>query len=266
MWTYYVDAMIELNRDGGRQAQFRRSLLGRAFKAATETGHMSEDHYQKYIELLFSDLDANKAELIKVFEQAVAKYETSLRLWSMYLTYYLHRNDYENVRAVFRRAKKILGRKSIPLWRKYLTYLRVQPANEQVAEFNRCMNEIVALQHAEYNELKAHIVTMHYKIGTIARARRIYKAFVDGMPNCYEVHAAMADLEAKCVSFPLLFCTVQSVSFNFRFPIARARAHRYHAKKITSAESWTPWCSHSANRAPTFGCATCASSATRATH
>lgn len=201
MWTYYIDAMIELNRDGSRQAQFRRSLLGRAFKAAAETGHMSEEHYQKYIELLFSDLDANKAELIKVFEQAVVKYETSLRLWSMYFTYYLHRNDYENVRAVFRRAKKILGRKSIPLWRKYLTYLRMLPTGEQIAEFNRCMNEIVPLQHTEYNELKALIVTMHYKIATIARARKIYKAFIDSTPNCYEVHAAMADLEAKCVSF-----------------------------------------------------------------
>lgn len=206
--------MIKLNKNGSSQAQFKRTLLGRAFKAASEADHMSEEHYQKYIELLFSEPDTNKTELIRIFEEAVTRYEASLRLWSMYFTYYLHRNDYENVRAVFRRGKKILGRRSIPLWRKYLTYLRMLPTGEQIAEFNRCMNEIVPLQHSDYNDLKALIVTMHYKIGTIGRARRIYKAFIDSMPNCYEVHAAMAELEAKCVRyshfshferFPLIF-------------------------------------------------------------
>lgn len=68
MWKYYVDAMVNLNRETanqtnqGNQGTQKRAALALAFQEADESNNMSEEHYQKYIELLFAN--ETKSEVI----------------------------------------------------------------------------------------------------------------------------------------------------------------------------------------------------------
>lgn len=199
MWKYYIDAMLDLNKDTSWQPNLKRFVLGKAMKKASETNHMSEEHYLKYLEILFND-KVSDIEIMSVFKKATSKYQLSLKLWTMYMNYYLQRNDFDNVRFVFRKAKKHLGKDSVSLWHKYLLFLRLDLNSERNAEFNRCINELATITYPEFSHIKATVIEMHAITMNIQRARKIYRVFIQSESNCYEVYEMMSKIEANQVN------------------------------------------------------------------
>lgn len=54
MWNYYINAMLDINADCTHHAALKRASLGQAFAYGNTSGFMSEDHYLKYVELMFA--------------------------------------------------------------------------------------------------------------------------------------------------------------------------------------------------------------------
>lgn len=197
MWSYYLDAMLELNNDLSTQAACKRSFLGRAFSAANESNKMSENHYLQYIELLHST-NPKDENIIRVFRKAVSLYRNSSKIWLQFMRFYIQADNIDKVRETFKKAQLQMGSKSAELWQLYMTYLKLNPSTN--TELERLIQEIACQPYQEFNNLKAFVLEMVAATSNIKRARKCYDLFIRHMVTCYEVHAMMADLEAKQVN------------------------------------------------------------------
>lgn len=198
MWTYYINAMLELNKDLSTQSSYKRYALGKAFQAANQSDHMSEGHYLQYIELLYSN-NPKDENIIEVFQKATNIYKTSLKIWLQCMRYYIQENNFRKVQEVFQNAKPHLGPKGVELWQLYLVYLKTQQNSETSLEFERLVYEISCQSHTAFNVLKAHVLELLATTVSMKRARKTYRSFIKHFPCCYEVHETMAELESKQV-------------------------------------------------------------------
>lgn len=200
MWTYYLNAMLELNNDLSTLAECKRSNLGRAFMAANESNKMSENHYLQYIELLHSN-NPNDENIIRVFRKAVTLYPKSIKIWLQYMHLYIFADNMAKVRETFKAARLQMGTKgAADLWKMYLVFLKSKWHASTNTEFDRLIQEIASHPYPEFDNLKAFILESVAVTSNIKRARKYYDLFVRHKANCYEIHTMMADLEAKQVN------------------------------------------------------------------
>lgn len=198
MWTYYIDAMLELNNDLSTQAACKRSVLGRAFLAANESNQMSENHYLQYIELLHAN-NPKDDNIIRVFRKAVSLYRNSPKIWLQFMRFHIQADDIDKVRETFKAARLQMGSKSADLWQMYMIYLKSIQNPSVHTELERLIQEVACQPYPEFNNLKAFIIEMIAVTSNIKRARKCYDLFIRHFATCYEVHAMMADVEAKQV-------------------------------------------------------------------
>lgn len=211
MWNYYINAMLELNNDLSTQSALKRYALGRAFQAANESNHMSEDHYLQYIELLHAN-NPKDENIVRVFQKATSIYKNSLKIWLQCMRYYIQDNNTQKVQETFKTAKFQLGPKGADLWQLYMMFLKANQNPSSSAEFERLIQELAWQLNPEFNELKAYLLELVAVSSSMKRARKVYELFTRNMPGCYEVHEMMADLEAKQVRKlkGVWFCVIDS--------------------------------------------------------
>lgn len=204
MWTYYIDAMLELNNDLSTKAACKRSVLGRAFLTANESNKMSENHYLQYIELLHSN-NPKDENIIRVFRKAVSLYKNSTKIWLQFMRFYIQADNIDKVRETFKAARLQIGSNGADLWQLYMMYLKAIQNPSTNTEFERLIQEVACQPYSEFNNLKAFILETVAVTSNIKRARKCYDLFIRHMATCYEVHAMMADLEAKQVNICFIF-------------------------------------------------------------
>lgn len=198
MWTYYLDAMIELNTDLSTLSSLKRYALCRAFEAANRSNKMSEKHYLQYIELLYSK-NTEDENVERVLQKASKMHPKSIDIWFQFIRYHIRDNNFKRLKEIFKISKDRLGLNGAEIWHLYLMYLRTQQSNESNAEFEKLMLEVAAQPHATFNKLKAQLLE-HIAVSiSMKRARKMYNLFIKHYPSCYEVHEMMAELEAKQV-------------------------------------------------------------------
>lgn len=66
MWSYYIDAMRDLNQDMSTEPTLKRKSLGEAYKAGYESGFLSEKHFSEYIEILMKAKKIKNEYLLEV--------------------------------------------------------------------------------------------------------------------------------------------------------------------------------------------------------
>lgn len=68
MWSYYIDAMRELNQDMSFEPTFKRNALGEAYKSGFQAGFLSEKHFCEYIEILLKTKKIDNEFLLEVIK------------------------------------------------------------------------------------------------------------------------------------------------------------------------------------------------------
>lgn len=199
MWTYYLDAIIDLNKDASTLSAFKRYTLTRAFESAKNSNHMTENHYLQYIELLYSN-NPKDEKIEEIFQKATQVYSNSENIWLLYVRYCIQQNDFQKIKDVFTTAKNRLGAKGAEIWQFYLVHLKSCRNSEANAEFERLITDVACQLYPSFNHLKAHILEIISTTMGMKRTRKTYDLFIKHYPNCYEVHEMMADIEAKQVS------------------------------------------------------------------
>lgn len=201
MWNYYIDAMLELNKNPTQLNGFKRFLLGRAFAGANNANHMSETNYLQYIELLNSN-NSKDENIIHVFKKATQIYSTSENFWIQYLRYYIQANNVKKIKEIFNAARTRLGSNCANIWELYLIFLSSRSiyCEESKVELEKMIDEVVVRPEKSLNVLKARVLELVANTMDIYRARKTYKLFIESNPSCYEVHCVMADLEATQVT------------------------------------------------------------------
>lgn len=198
MWTYYLDAMIELNKDLSSLSSLKRYALCRAFEAGNRSNKMSEKHYLQYVELLYSKNQKDE-NVERVLQRASKMHPKSLDIWFQFIRYHIRENNFKRLKEIFKTAKERLGSAGAEVWYLYLMYLRTQQSTEANKEFERLIVEVAAQPHNTFSTLKAKLLE-HIAVSiSMKRARKSYNLFIKHSPSCYEVHEMMAELEAKQV-------------------------------------------------------------------
>lgn len=198
MWTYYLDAIIELNKDSSYLPAFKRYTLTRAFESAKNSDYMTEQHYLQYIELLYSN-NPKDEKIEEILQKATQIYSNSENIWLLYVRYCIQQNDFKKIKEVFAAVKARLGAKGADIWQFYLLYLKSCRNPEANAELERFITDVACQLYPNFNHLKAHILEIISTTMGMKRARKTYDLFIKHYPNCYEVHEMMADIEAKQV-------------------------------------------------------------------
>lgn len=194
MWNYYLNAMLDLNSDLTTQASLKRSVLGRAFRDADESNNMSEEHYLRYVELLFKN-NSSDPMIAQVLNRSTSKFSQSFKVWDQCLRYYIQLDNFEKTKETFDKARIFLGPNGADLWHLYMIYLRTWQKPDTNNEFEELVSTLSLQMYPAFNELKAKILELLAATVSIKRARKVYHQFVKNCPNSYEVHEKMADLE-----------------------------------------------------------------------
>lgn len=73
MWSYYIDAMRDLNQDMSTEPTLKRKSLGEAYKTGYEAGFLSEKHFSEYIEILMKARKVDNEYLLEVKLNQITK-------------------------------------------------------------------------------------------------------------------------------------------------------------------------------------------------
>lgn len=200
MWDYYVNAMIELNRDLSSQREIKQNALIKAFAGACQFNHMTEENYIQYIELLYK-MNPSDENIEKVVQKATKAHGRSLRVWLLCMRYYIQQNNSKKVRETFRVSKELLGRNGVEIWELYMMFVKSYGNPDAHKEFKHFTIELSRQHHPAFDRLKANILEMLASTAGMKMVQESYELFTKHYPICDEIHAMMTDIESRQVGF-----------------------------------------------------------------
>lgn len=213
MWTLYLRKLSELNMKTDNLKNYKRELLGKAFKKCNDTGKMSEELYLLYISLLFeeyklkypqilereektpAELEEEEKFLNGIFEKAVTIHKNSAKLWRKYLELAMKLNKDKLVDQVFEKAIKATPDESLQLWLNYRNYYQTKAGHEYEGIFlilKRAVNEGSATVS---NHFKPLLIEFAANYLDPYETRTIYEELTKNSKPCLEIHYKMAEYE-----------------------------------------------------------------------
>lgn len=200
MWDYYVNAMIELNRDLSSQKEIKQKALIKAFGGACQFNHLTEENSIQYIELMY-ELNPSDENIEKVFQKATKANGRSMRLWLLCMRYYIQRNNSKKVRETFRVSKELLGRNGVEIWELYMMYIKSSGNADAHKEFKHFNIELSRQHNPAFDRLKANILEMLASTAGMKAVQETYELFTKNYPICDEIHAMMTEIDGRQVGF-----------------------------------------------------------------
>ncbi|XP_033211584.1 U3 small nucleolar RNA-associated protein 6 homolog [Belonocnema kinseyi] len=193
MWSLYIDCLLEINQDLELLPNLKRKLLRTALSQGHQAKLLKEQHYLHWIGLLNSDKkdDASQKKLAEVLCHATEALPNSEKLWHSRLKYLLATDTEDSVDEIFAQATKLLGEKSLSLWRMKL--LHVQAKNpEKTEEFFQ--TAILGPPHVA-KDMKTTYLEWAVLSKNIHETRDIYSRISLQPPYCIELHKKMIEIE-----------------------------------------------------------------------
>uniref|UniRef100_A0A1L8DFJ2 Putative u3 small nucleolar rna-associated protein 6 n=1 Tax=Nyssomyia neivai TaxID=330878 RepID=A0A1L8DFJ2_9DIPT len=195
MWTFYIDALLEIQNDPAHGAM-KYQALHVALKSACDAGCLSEHHFIMYIEELIksnSQVDC----ILGVFEKATKSHEKSTRLWEMWMRYHIQKESEQGLYEIFRQGVRKLADDSYPLWQLIIRYYQMRPDLPNRVE--EIFNEAILQPASVSSRLKAQYIEYVALTKSLQAAREKYDNLVQNSTPCLEIHEKMAQLESMQV-------------------------------------------------------------------
>uniref|UniRef100_A0A1B0CGG0 U3 small nucleolar rna-associated protein 6 n=2 Tax=Lutzomyia longipalpis TaxID=7200 RepID=A0A1B0CGG0_LUTLO len=199
MWLYFINTMMEINQERQEPtilAALKKQTLQMALKGAYEAGFLSEQHYIYYIEELIKS-NSQLENILEVFDKATKTHEKSVKLWEMWMRFYIQNESEQSLYEVFRQGVKKLGGDSYPLWQLIIRYYQVRPDLPNRVE--EVFNEAILQPPSVSTRLKAQYIEYVALRKDIHAAREKYDDLVQNSTPCLEIHEKMAQLESTQV-------------------------------------------------------------------
>ncbi|XP_053693188.1 U3 small nucleolar RNA-associated protein 6 homolog [Sabethes cyaneus] len=196
MWSYYIDAMLEVNNDMSSYPKLRRKSLAEAFKNAYENSSLDEQKLIQYLKLLTYADKRSDSFVAEVFQKALNAYPNSGQLWELRLKDAV-RNEMsaDGFDSLFKQAiNKCAVEDALSLWIVRCQYYQTQPVlSEKLRQvFREAIQQpnLEISQHFQPVFLKYLVVTTN-----IDNARKEYREMQRNCIPCLELHRKMAELE-----------------------------------------------------------------------
>lgn len=200
MWTYYINAMIDLNKDSSTQSKLRYNCLLTAFKSADDASALTEEQYIQYIDNLKRSTESDETAhlMLAVLHGATITYSTSVELWSMYLKYFIKQNNEAKVREIFAIATKKCGRKSLPLWELLKQYLYIVTLAEDKQKQEKFFLDAMSQAEPISSHFKSEYIEWLAFTSGIFKAREIFYDLIEKSPS-YAMHMKMLEINKRVV-------------------------------------------------------------------
>lgn len=194
MWTFYINAMIELNENIATLPLLKRSVLGCAFKAAYDAKQISEEHCIQYIDIMYTT-GAAEDMILNILEGALASFPMSVTLWESLMKFHIQSNDDCKVEEIFKNAKKELGNDAYPIWSLYMKYLFTLMTKGQSKKIKEFFSQVVTEPSDNFRSLKVDCIEGTATMFGVNSARQFFNnAIKNGFP-CLEMYKKLAEIE-----------------------------------------------------------------------
>lgn len=171
MWTYYLDAMHDLNQNAQTLLPIRRRMLGLAYNKADMQDRMNTFHYTHYVRIMY-ECNAPDELVEQIIKRAIVNFGESIDMWRIYMKHYMRSNHTDRVTEVFEQSRKQLGAAGAPLWSCYIDYQSTIVLSSNVKEL---FDEALAKTNPEFDAIKEKYIGWAYAIGGIPYTLNVYR-------------------------------------------------------------------------------------------
>ncbi|XP_078040892.1 U3 small nucleolar RNA-associated protein 6 homolog isoform X2 [Augochlora pura] len=192
MWTLYIECLLEINQKGSLP-NFKRKLLKIAFTQAHQAKKLKEKYYLHWVNMLNTEQKSGTTEnkIKEILCMATEAIPNSVSLWHARLRYLLASGLEEDAEIVFPKAIKILGDKSLPLWKMRILHMQAKNPERTEEVFQAAL-----LGHANVaQEIKPTYIEWLVLTKNIQAARKVYDDLCLQPPFSLEMHKKMTELE-----------------------------------------------------------------------
>lgn len=198
MWAFYLDTVIELNKDSSSIPNFKRKKLREAFRSGCELNKLTENHYLYWIEVLQNE--SKCSEIGTILENATKWIPTSVPLWTERLRYHFSEGQEEIAVEVFKKGVQILGEQSLPLLKIAIQYWQLSDKDKVKEIFEGGV-------HSSHECISSQLKPMYLEwlalTNGMSAARKMYDSLYSIPPFCAQLHVKMAEIEIMRPSLAL---------------------------------------------------------------
>lgn len=239
MYTFYIDAVLELNEDMKNEKKLRRQALANAFKSAHEGDYMSDKHYLIYLQLLLEADSINTGKMDEIFTKALKN--NSIDVWKLRLMYAMKHESKEKLPQLFETVtKNVTFDDLLEIYKLFFSFLSTNTDHAAIEQFLT-----TAIKH-ENRSIASHFKPEYIEWialnNNLLEARKMYKEFTLNSFPCLGLHRKMISLECanvpinvtevrKCYEYAVQLFGFKEVSIWIDF----IRFERHHGSPKTSS-------------------------------
>lgn len=195
MWKYYLDCMLELNKDLTTQLTLKKAILNDAVHFAKDRSiQMSEEQYIKYIEII-SKHKARDDYIKAILQKATMLYTTSATLWLQRLRFFMQRKDFNKVKETFCESRNYLEERGAEIWRWYFIYIKSHAAPSN--EYERFVFDLANQRNPDFNIIKSYVLELLENTKGYDKAMETCVLFLRYCPQCPIILKWKIDLQTR---------------------------------------------------------------------
>ncbi|XP_005192203.2 U3 small nucleolar RNA-associated protein 6 homolog [Musca domestica] len=204
MWSYFINAMLDLNHDIKSEGDVKRHCLAKAFNMGHKSQLMSIVHYQALVEMLLKSPNGLQQVEIILQEALECKKSEANKIYELWMQVYSKTGNQSKFYEIFCRANNELGvTKCIDLWHLAIKFYEAY-SEEHGKKLMVILQEAAKQIHPEFATFRAYYLEYTMRNESLAKARELYDEMCQMPPPCLDLHKKMIEIElqAKTKSTP----------------------------------------------------------------
>ncbi|XP_013107134.2 U3 small nucleolar RNA-associated protein 6 homolog [Stomoxys calcitrans] len=196
MWSYFINAMLDLNQDMSTEGDMKRYCLSKAFNMGHKSQLMSVTHYKALVEMLLKS-PPNGISRVETILQEVVEFKNTVEIYELWMQVYSKTQNEARFYEIFIKANKELGfAKCVSLWHLAIKFYEAY-YDEYPKKLHGILQEAAKQIHPEFGVFRAYLVEYTMRYETLKKARELYDELCQIPPPCLELHRKMAEIEKQ---------------------------------------------------------------------
>ncbi|XP_061401813.1 U3 small nucleolar RNA-associated protein 6 homolog [Musca vetustissima] len=197
MWSYFINAMLDLNQDVKSEGDVKRYCLAKAFNMGHKSQLMSVVHYQALVEMLLKSPNG-QTQIETILQEALEyKKAEAHKIYELWMQVYSKTSNESKFYEIFCRANKELGvTRCIQLWHLAIKFYEAY-SEEHGKKLLVILQEAAKQIHPEFATFRSYYLEYTMRNETLKRTRELYDEMCQMPPPCLELHKKMAEIELQ---------------------------------------------------------------------
>lgn len=195
MYSLFINAMLDLNKDVRMEGELKRHCLAKAFNMGHTSNLMSVNHYKACVEMLLKSPNG-LSQVDQLLKEAVAKQKNE-KLYELWMQAYIETRNEPRFYEIFCQANKDLGTaKCISVWKLAFKFYKAYH-EEHGKKLDQILKEASKQIHPEFGQFRGYYLEYVMTCESLKKARELYDELCQCPPPCLELHKKMAEIELQ---------------------------------------------------------------------